>query len=133
MDFARAFDAFPTQTVVFANTASASGGFIEPLSGPNRLILTATRSGRERNATAFGEFFVEALAAGADDADVDKDGRVSLLEAYEYARGGVERMYEQEDRLLTEHALLDDDGDGVGSADPDPSAGGGDDDGPRGL
>jgi hypothetical protein len=57
-----------------------------------------------------------------DGADADKDQRVSLLEAFEYARREVQRFYEKDRRLLTEHAVLDDNGDGVGSSDPGPQA-----------
>ncbi len=116
-DFARALDAFSTQRLVFVNTASASGEFIKALSGPNRAIITATRSSFERNETVFAKFFVEAFAS--DGADVDKDQRVSALEAFNYARLEVARVYETDGRLLTEHALLDDNGDGEGSLEPD--------------
>ncbi len=119
-DFARQLDRFPSQQVLFANTASASGEFLEALSGPRRTVVTATRTGGERNETIFGGFFVEALTA--DTADTDKDDRVSILEAFSYARRQVERAYEQDGRLLTEHAQLDDNGDGQGSSEPDPAA-----------
>ncbi len=119
-DFARALEAFSAQRLVFVNTASASGEFIEALSGPNRTIITATKSGFERNETMFANYFVEALAG--DGADVDKDQRVSALEAFNYARREVARVYEADGRLLTEHALLDDNGDGVGSPEPDATA-----------
>ena len=109
-------DGWGSAEIAVVNTASASGGFIEKLSGPNRTVITATQSGFEQNATLFGGFFAEAFAG--DGADVDKDGRVSLLEAFEYARREVERAYEQENRLVTEHALLDDDGDGEGTQEP---------------
>ncbi len=102
--------------VVFVNTASASGPFIEALAGPGRVIVTATRSGRESNQTRFGGFFVAALAE--DGADVDKNGRVSVLEAFQYARAETERSYASANRIATEHALFDDDGDGEGSAEP---------------
>ncbi len=118
-DFARALQGFPTQKLVLVNAASASGEFILALSGPNRAIVTATKSGFERNETLFGGFFVEAYAEGG--ADVNKDGRISVLEAFEYARREVARAYERENKLLTEHALLDDNGDGVGSREPDPT------------
>ncbi len=116
-DFARSLEAFATQRLVFVNTASASGEFIKALSGPNRTIITATKSGFERNETLFANYFVEAFAA--DGADVDKDQRVSALEAFNYARREVARVYETDGRLLTEHALLDDNGDGEGSLEPD--------------
>lgn len=119
-DFAELLGAFSDQKVAFVNGASASGDFIAELSGADRAVVTATRSGRERNETIFPRYFVEAFTG--DDADGDKDGRVSLLEAYSYARREVARVYEQDGRLLTEHALLDDNGDGVGSDEPGPGA-----------
>jgi len=122
-DFAVLLDRFETQQVAFVNTASASGDFVAVLSGPGRTIVTATKSAFERNETMFCEHFVRAFAE--DGADVDKDDMVSLLEAFNYARREVERVYERESRLLTEHAVLDDNGDGEGSVDPDPSAGDG--------
>lgn len=119
-DFARLLDRFTSQRVVFVNASSASGDFVAILSGKNRTIVTATRSGGERNESLFGGYFVEAYVD--DVADTDKNGRVSVLEAYEYARREVARVYESENRLLTEHALLDDDGDGRGSHEPDVQA-----------
>ncbi len=117
-DFARLLEHFPTQPVIFANTASASGDFVKVLSGPNRTIVTATKSGFERNETIFARFFVAAFTG--DGADVDKNERISMLEAFNYARLQVVRAYEEEGKLLTEHALLDDNGDGEGSDEPDP-------------
>ncbi len=122
-DFARLLRRFPTQRIVFVNSASASGDFIPSLSGPNRTVVTATRSGSQRNETVFAEFFVRAFAG--DGADADKDKRVSVLEAFEYAQREVRRHYESQDLLVTEHAMLDDNGDGVGSRTPDPRAGDG--------
>jgi len=104
---------FPTQIVAIVNTSPSSGPFIPALSGPNRVVLTATRSAQERNETQFGAFFVEAL--GEDGSDLDKDGRISLLEAFQYASREVDRYYESQNLLATEHAQLDDDGDGEGS------------------
>ena len=99
--------------IVVVNAASASGGFVETLSAPGRVVITATRSAREAEATRFGGYFVEALAG--DGADTDKDGRVSVLEAFEYARREVARSFEEGNHLATEHALLDDNADGRGS------------------
>ena len=115
-DFQMGLMGFPTQTLALVHTGSASGAFVEPLSGPNRILVAATRSEMERNATEFGQFFVRAIAEH-EAADLDKDERVSLLEAFEYARREVERHYETENEMLTEHAVLDDNGDGEGSAD----------------
>jgi hypothetical protein len=114
-DLAAALAAMPRPVVVVVNAASASGGFLGPLSGPRRVVVTATRTGFERNATVFGEHFAAGLATGA--ADLDKDGRVSVAEAYTWARREVIRHYETARRLRTEHAQLDDDGDGAGTQD----------------
>ena len=143
-DFSVALNELRDQQVVFVNTATASGEFIAGLSGPKRTIITATKTARERNETKFGEFFVEAFAGRVvpefktpaatnsasgivieDVADANKDGRVSLLEAFDYARRQVARVYE-EGGLLTEHAMLDDNGDGYGSDEPDPVTAGAD-------
>ncbi len=113
-DLAMALGAFEKQLVVVINTASASGGFVKALAGPRRIVVTATKSGFERNATMFGDFFARALAS--DEADTDKNGRVSVAEAYQFARGEVARAYQGGNRLQTEHAQLDDNGDGVGTA-----------------
>lgn len=110
-----ALRAFPTQTIALVHTGSASGGFIAPLSGPNRILVAATRTERQLNATEFGQFFAAAVAG--EDADLDKDDRVSLLEAFLFTRREVERLYENENELLTETAVLDDNGDGEASHD----------------
>lgn len=106
-DLAKMLDRFRTQQVTVVNAASASGDFQEPLAGRNRTIVTATRSGMERNETVFGRFFVDAFAG--DGADTDKDGRVTVLEAFEYAQREVERFYKTENRLQMEHARLEGD------------------------
>jgi hypothetical protein len=96
------------QQLVVVSTASASGCFAEALAAPGRIVVTATKSGQERNQTVFGEHFVAALTGQG--ADVDKNGRVSVLEAFEYATREVARFYESEKRLQTEHARLEDAG-----------------------
>lgn len=115
-EYATLLDGLAGREVVFVNGASASGPFVEALSGPGRTVITATRTGTERNQTRFAGFFVDGLANAT--ADVDKNGRVSVLEAFNYARLETERSYETANRIATEHALLDDDGDGEGSGDP---------------
>lgn len=107
-DFKRLLARFPTQRVAFVNAASASGDFARELAGRNRVVVTATKSGLERNETVFARYFAAALAG--DGADADKNGRVSLLEAFTYAKREVARHYEQGNRLLTEHAQLADGG-----------------------
>lgn len=115
-EFAALLDPFGTRQIVVVNAASASGDWVRELAGPGRVVLTATRSGTEREETQFGEHFAAALAS--DEADRDKDGRLSVLEAFEYARREVVRAYERDQRLRTEHPLLDANGDGVGTMEP---------------
>jgi hypothetical protein len=95
------------------NGASASSPFLAALSGPDRVIVTATRSSYEVNATRFGNYLARAIAEPG--ADLDKDGQTSLLEAYLMASRQVEQFYRDEGRLATEHALLDDNGDALGT------------------
>jgi hypothetical protein len=92
---------------------SASGPFLKALSGPGRVVITATRSGYEISATRFGGYLARAIADPA--ADLDKDGQTSLLEAFLLASRQVEQFYKEEGRLATEHPLLDDNGDGLGT------------------
>jgi hypothetical protein len=93
--------------------ASASGPFINALSAPGRVIITAARSGYEVNATRFGGYIARAIADPA--ADLDKDGQTSLLEALLLASRQADQFYKEAGRLATEHALLDDNGDGLGT------------------
>ena len=106
----------PARNVVFVNTSSSSGPFVEALSAQGRTIITATRSGAEQFTTLFGGYFVEAFSS--DMADADKNGRISMLEAFQYAKAEVARAYEREGLLATEHAMLDDNGDKNASQTP---------------
>ena len=115
-DFNTQFRKLPTKQIVFVDTTSASGPFLNDLSAPGRTIITATRNGAENFSTLFGGYFVDALTG--DEADADKNRRVSMLEAFQFAKAAVQRAYEKEGLLSTEHALLDDNGDKAGSADP---------------
>lgn len=99
--------------IAVVNCASASGPFISKLTGPGRVVVTATRSGQEVNYTRFGGHFAEAI--GSVESDLDKDGQTTLLEAYLSAASRVTEFYNTEGRLATEHALLDDNGDGLGT------------------
>ena len=124
-DFAQLLDRLGGQRVTFVNTASASGPFVEALSAEGRVVMTATKTGRQWNAAIFGGYFVDAFAAGEEEADQNKDRRISMLEAFTYARLKVTDEFEAEGTLQTEHALLDDNGDGVGADEPDPLTGDG--------
>jgi hypothetical protein len=105
-DYAGLLSKVLAQRIVFVNTASSSGGFLAPLAGPGRTIVTATKTGGERNETRFAPFFVEAFKDNA--ADTDRNGRVSVGEAFEYAKLKVAATYSKGGYIQTEHAALDD-------------------------
>ncbi len=95
------------------HTGSASAPFLNRLSGTNRVLISATRSGNEQNATRFGGALAEALADPKS--DLDQDGETSLLEAFLSAATRVAEFYKTEGRLATEHPLIDDNGDRLGT------------------
>ena len=100
--------------LIVINGASSSAAFIAKLSAPGRAIVTATRSGYEQNYARFGKFLAETIVDPS--ADLDKDGETSLLEAFVMASRRTSEFYDAEGRLATEHALLDDNGDGLGTS-----------------
>jgi hypothetical protein len=118
-DFNTLLRRLPARNVVFVNTSSSSAPFVEELSGPGRTIIAATRTGAQQFTTLFGGYFVEAFSTEA--ADADKNRRLSMLEAFLYAKTEVARAYEREGLLATEQAILDDNGDKKGTQDPTPT------------
>jgi hypothetical protein len=115
-DWAEKLEPLADRKLALVNAASASGAFLPVVAREGWIVVTATRSGRELNETVFARYFAEALAS--EEADLDKDGDVSLLEAFEYARQEVARFYREAGRIQTEFALIDDEGTGVGSRAP---------------
>lgn len=111
-EYAQLIGSLPSKKMIFVDCSSSSGEFIKPLSGEGRIVITATRSGSEQNATVFADHFIAGLADSA--ADADKNGRVSVLEAFNYATKLTAEWYKQKNRLATEHALIDDNADGSG-------------------
>ena len=97
--------------IVVVNTTAASAPFVRRLAQTGRVVISATESAVQRYDTIFPEFFVRALAEAA--ADTDKNGRVSVWEAFEFTSAEVRRWYQQQGRLATERSILDDTGDGV--------------------
>ena len=95
------------------DTASSSAPFMAKLAAPERVVVTATRSGHEQNYARFGKYFAGAIADPRS--DLDKDGQISLLEAFLSGSHRTAEFYKTEGRLATEHALIDDNGDGLGT------------------
>ncbi len=98
--------------LVLVNTTAASFPFLEPLSGPNRIVITATDSAAQKYATVFPEYFVKALSEAST--DLDKNGRTSIFEVLAATSLAVKQHYEKRGQLLTERAVFDDNGDRVG-------------------
>ena len=111
----------PAQRFVIVNATNCSGGSIPTLSRKGMIVITSTKSGMEKNLTHFGQHFVDAFKSNA--ADSDKNGRVSMAEAFLYASRKVEEYYKNEGSLQTEHPVLDDNGDGQGQSNPTPENG----------
>ncbi len=109
-EWAKLLARLSSQHVAFVNTSSSSGAFLQAVSAPGRVVITATKTGGEKLDTIFPEVFVEAFSDDA--ADRDRNGHVSLLEAFEYAKTKVTQSYQQKGLLLTEHATIDDGGEG---------------------
>jgi len=115
-DFAAVLDDFDEQDIVIVNTTSASYGFSTSLSSEGRVVISATRSPAEKFDPIFSGYFIEAL--DQRNGDSDKNNRVSMLEAFNYARQSVDKWYEDQGRLASEHASLDDNGDALFTINP---------------
>jgi len=101
-------EAVPATRQLVVNATSASGAVLERWTADGRVLITATRSGAERNATRFGAEWAKALSSA--DADVNKNGTISAQEAFDYASRLVAESYEAEGALATEHPQLVGDG-----------------------
>jgi hypothetical protein len=111
----------PAARQCVVNMTSSSGGSMEALRRPNRIVITATKAGTEKNATVFARYWADALRDPA--ADTDKNDSISALEAFRYAERKVTDYFETQKRLATEHALLEDTGKGDGERNPSPENG----------
>jgi hypothetical protein len=93
---------------LIVNTTSASGGSVKALQRHDRVVITATKAGTEKNATVFARYWVEALQDPG--ADTDKNQIITGLEAFQYATRKTAAFYETEKRLATEHAQFEEGG-----------------------
>jgi hypothetical protein len=111
-EWKQALDGVPGR-LIFVNTTSSSYQFVPGLSGKNRIVIAATDSAAQRYATVFPQFFIEALDQSAK-ADADKNGRLSVWEAFVFASQAVKQAFEQKGTLVTERSIIDDNGDSQG-------------------
>jgi hypothetical protein len=115
-ELAALLDRVPAARQLVVNMTSSSGGSIEFLRRPTRVVISATKSGTEKNATVFARYWAEALRDPA--ADTDKNEAVSALEAFHYAQRKTNEFFDTNKRLATEHAVLEDTGKGEGERNP---------------
>ena len=114
-------DKIPAKHQLVVNMTSASGGSIIGLEKPGRVLITATKTGTEKNATVFARYWIEALRDPATDSD--KNDSISALEAFRYAEQKTSKFFDTQKRLATEHALIEDTGKGEGTKAPAPDNG----------
>lgn len=130
-ELASLLDRVPASRQLVVNMTSASGASLPVLAKKNRVVITATKSGTEKNATVFARYWLDALQNAS--ADTDKNGTISALEAFRYAQSKTAAYFQQEKLLATEHAMLDDTGSKAGVRDVAPSAPGTGKDARQGL
>jgi hypothetical protein len=107
-ELAALLDRVPAERQLVVNMTSCSGGSIEQLRRANRIVIAATRTGSEKNATNFARYFAEALREPA--ADTDKNESISALEAFHYAQTKTTEFFDTQKRLATEHSVMEDAG-----------------------
>ena len=88
-----------TRPVAAIFCASSTSPFINALSAPGRVVISATKDGNQIQFSRFGDAFSQAVAGL--DADIDRDGQSSLLEAWLYASCRTAEFYKSEGRLAT--------------------------------
>lgn len=120
-ELATLLDKVPAERQLVVNMTSSSGGSIDFLRKPNRVVITATKTGTEKNATVFARYWAEALRDPA--ADADKNETVSALEAFYFAQRKTTDFFDSQKRLATEHSVLEDTGKGEGEHTPSPENG----------
>jgi len=120
-EMARLLNNIPAKRQLVVNMTSCSGASLPALARKDRIVITATKSGNEKNATVFARYWIDALKDPA--ADTDKNGTVSALEAFRYAEGKSAAYFESEKLLATEHSMLSDSGSANAVRDPKPENG----------
>ncbi len=113
--FAKLFEGIKVREQLFVITTPASGFFLKPLAASGRIVITATEPDQEVNETLFPLALADVLEAPPEGTDRDKDGKISVFELYLAVVANVMKRYTDAENLATEHAKLDDNGDGHGS------------------
>jgi hypothetical protein len=101
---AKLLKSVPARQQLVVNATSASGAILDKWAGDGRTLITATKSGMERNATRFADHWAKALADGS--ADINKNGVITAQEAFDYASREVEDSFKKAGTLATEHPQI---------------------------
>lgn len=113
-DFGRLFSKLQCREQLFLITTPVSGFYLAPLSAKGRIVISATEADREVNETIFPLALTEVLSEPPeqDEYDADKDGMISVFDLYIAIARNIATRYLDDELLSTEHAQLDDNGDG---------------------
>jgi hypothetical protein len=120
-ELATALNRIPARRQLVVNMTSCSGASLAALAKKDRVVISATKSGTEKNAPVFARYWVDALHDPG--ADTDKNGSISALEAFRYADRKTAAYFEAEKLLATEHAMITDTASATGVRDPKPENG----------
>jgi hypothetical protein len=118
VEFGDLFRGLDAREQVFWMTTAGSGGLVRPLSAPGRIVIAATERDQELNETEFPQALGAISSRPPGRLDADRDGKVSVLELFDATVAEVAARYAADKRIPTEHAQLDDNGDGHGSEEP---------------
>ena len=102
-DLARWLEPARAKQQLVVVTGASSGAVQQTLASDGRTVISGTRSGEQRNATVFGRYFSAALEDDA--ADVDKDLRITAVEAFRYAQSGINTHYTRNNEMTTENPI----------------------------
>jgi hypothetical protein len=116
-EFGKWFQAVACREQVFFVTTALSGYAIRSLSRKGRVIITATEADQEVNETIYPIMLALTLSEppALHALDQDRDGRLTLLDLHVTVSRRVLETYAQSGNIPTEHAQLDDNGDGRGT------------------
>jgi hypothetical protein len=115
-EFAAYLEKLPNIQQVLWLTFPVSGHWIKPASSPNRTVITATEADLEFTGTEMPYSLAKAISRTESILkDVDGDNRLTLFDLYVSSSLHVADQFLKQERLQTEHSLLDDNGDGRGT------------------
>lgn len=120
-ELARSLNRIPSRRQLVVNMTSCGGASLSALAKKDRVVISATKSGTEKNAPVFARYFIDAMHDPS--ADTDKSGSISALEAFRYAERKTASYFEEEKLLATEHAVMTDTANATGVRDPKPENG----------